>query len=292
MKINELIKNVQTYFEVSADLQFVDALSACKNKTKDWIKFDDAMSNAFAIVSKLTNECLLEYNKKTTLNGQDDSIALKLLETGFEIDEVRGLIHDLIIAAADTTSYTTLWFFHLLACNSNAQEKARTEVLALADNKRFRTVNLPFLGYCNDESMRMYPVAPFLTRILDEPIKLSEEWDETILKKHTLVLMSIYTMSRNGAYFENPNTFWPERWERDKNKKRKGVRPFASLPFGHGARKCIGKKIAEHQMIYFLARLLEKFRFQSENKSSEVRYKMKLIGMPDRPIRISLSNKL
>ena len=83
MKINELIKNVQTYFEVSAELQFVDASSACENKTKEWIKFEDAMSNAFEIVSKLTNECL-QYNEKSTSKGENDSIASKLLETGFE----------------------------------------------------------------------------------------------------------------------------------------------------------------------------------------------------------------
>ena len=168
-------------------MQFVDASRACEDKTKDWIKFEDAMSNAFDIVSELTNACL-QYKEESVLNGKD-SIASKLLDTGFEIDEVRGLIHDLIIAAADTTSYTTLWLFHLLACNENTQEKARKEVLGLPENKRLLTENLPYLRCCNEESMRMYPVAPFLTSILDAPIKLSEEWDDKILKKETLILI-------------------------------------------------------------------------------------------------------
>ena len=215
-----------------------------------------------------------------------------MVDNGFDKNEVRALIQDLIIAAADTTSYSTLWSFYLLACNPAIQEKARQELLQLPQNKRLSRENLPYLHWCNKESMRMYPVAPFLTRLLNRPIRLSEEWNEERLKKDQLILMSLYAMSRSDEYFENPKKFWPERWERVGKKQLRGVYgddgPFASLPFGHGARRCIGIKIAENQMTYFLARVLQNFKFQSENEN-EVKYRMKLIGMPDQPIHISLS---
>ena len=76
------------------------------------------------------------------------------------------------------------------------------------------------------------------------------------------------------------------------NKQFRGVygkeASYGSLPFGHGVRRCIGMKIVKHQMTYFLARLLENFTFKSENEE-EVRYQMRLVGIPDRPIQISLS---
>ena len=263
----------------------MDAKKECEEMTETWIKFENATTNTFNLVSSLTTECFS--------NDKDNGgLATELFDNGFNEDEVLALIHDLIIAAADTTSYSTLWSLYLLASNPTIQEKARNEVGKLPQNKLLLRENLPYLHWCNKESMRMFPVAPFLTRILDKPIKLSEEWNEEILKKDQLILMSSYAMSRNDKYFESPERFWPERWERVEKKQLRGVSgddgSFASLPFGHGARRCIGIKIAENQMTYFLARVLQTFKFQSENKN-EVKYQMKLIGMPDQPIHVSLS---
>ena len=283
-KVIDLIDNVQIFFEVSADLQFKSAENECEFMTEDWIKFEDAMTNTLILVSSLTTECFANVKERSGL-------ASRLRMEGFSVQEVSCLVQDLIIAAADTTSYSTLWSFHLLASNPSIQEKARNEVVSLNPDDDFSRENLKFLNLCNKESMRLYPVAPFLTRILNKPLRLSREWDENVLRKDRLILMSTYAMSRNDEYFENPDQFWPERWERIEGKRR-GVHGkdclYASLPFGHGARKCIGVGIAENQMAYFLGKLLQRFKFRSDNQT-QVKYQLKFIGVPDRPILISLS---
>lgn len=59
----------------------------------------------------------------------------------------------------------------------------------------------------------------------------------------------MFTSSRSEKYFNEPNEFKPSRWNRLKNNKYHGVtEPFASLPYGFGARSCIGQKIAHIQM--------------------------------------------
>jgi len=59
----------------------------------------------------------------------------------------------------------------------------------------------------------------------------------------------MFTSSRNEKYFTNSNEFKPDRWDRLKNNKYNGViEPFATLPYGFGARSCIGQKIAHTQM--------------------------------------------
>lgn len=70
----------------------------------------------------------------------------------------------------------------------------------------------------------------------------------------TLVLMSQYTMGRNPSSFSEPNDFIPERWQRT----GKGLHQNLShgcMPFGTGARSCIGKRVAELKMRMLIVRV-------------------------------------
>ena len=51
------------------------------------------------------------------------------------------------------------------------------------------------------------------------------------------VFANFYSMSRDSAYFPDPDSFIPERWDREKG----DVNAFTSLPFGFGPRGCYGK---------------------------------------------------
>lgn len=67
--------------------------------------------------------------------------------------------------------------------------------------------------------------------------------------------MSLYSSGRNDKYFPNPDAFQPDRWLRS-TKGYKGVtNPNASLPFAMGARSCIGKKIAETQILVTISKV-------------------------------------
>lgn len=59
--------------------------------------------------------------------------------------------------------------------------------------------------------------------------------------------------SKDEACFPRPNEYLPERWLRDK--PYGDIHPYASLPFSHGSRMCIGRRIAEQEMYIFLARV-------------------------------------
>lgn len=64
----------------------------------------------------------------------------------------------------------------------------------------------------------------------------------------------MFTSSRNGKYFQSPNEFKPDRWNRQINNKYYGViEPFATLPYGFGTRSCIGQKMAHTQMCLTIA---------------------------------------
>jgi ecdysteroid 2-hydroxylase len=82
--------------------------------------------------------------------------------------------------------------------------------------------------------------------------------------------MSAFTTGRDERYFRNAQNFMPERWNRHgpSNSMDMVMDPFASLPFGHGRRGCIGRRLAESQMYILLykVRNIQTFKFESKFK--------------------------
>lgn len=73
--------------------------------------------------------------------------------------------------------------------------------------------------------------------------------------------MSIYSSGRDEEYFPDADKFRPERWQRLSNDstsdgKNLVLDPFASLPFGHGRRACIGRRLAEVQSYILLNKVI------------------------------------
>lgn len=53
-------------------------------------------------------------------------------------------------------------------------------------------------------------------------------------------------------YVDDPHTFKPSRWLKGAEEK---LHPFASLPYGHGARMCLGRRFADLEMQVLLAKV-------------------------------------
>lgn len=56
---------------------------------------------------------------------------------------------------------------------------------------------------------------------------------------------------RLPEYFHKPNEFIPERWIKD-HALYENVHPYLVLPFGHGPRTCIARRLAEQHFQLFL----------------------------------------
>ena len=202
-----------------------------------------------------------------------------MLQSSFDEQDIVRIVNDLIIAAADTTSYSTLWTIYLLSLRNQNPEITG----------KFPTLDSHEIKNACREAMRLYPVAPFLTRIQQSPL----EFDGYSIESGQLILISIYAMGRNSDYFPDPDKFDPDRWIRNtKTGKLHGVRHgFASLPFSFGPRSCIGKELAKNQMEYLISSLFRDFDVQVLN-DHPVQMEMRLIGLPESTIRLRLKKKL
>lgn len=57
-------------------------------------------------------------------------------------------------------------------------------------------------------------------------------------------------------YVSNPKEFMPERWMSKQGEYR--IHPFASLPYGYGARMCLGRRFADLEIQILLAKVILK----------------------------------
>ncbi|XP_068083406.1 probable cytochrome P450 301a1, mitochondrial isoform X2 [Anabrus simplex] len=68
--------------------------------------------------------------------------------------------------------------------------------------------------------------------------------------------------------FPEPQKFIPERWLKDSDQLQK-AHPFVYLPFGFGARMCLGRRFAELETETLLANIFRNFRLQHDEELKE-----------------------
>lgn len=68
----------------------------------------------------------------------------------------------------------------------------------------------------------------------------------------TLLVIGYIDIYRDEKYFTNPNQFLPERWLNKDNK----MHPLSFVPFGVGPRSCIGRRIAELEIICLISEVI------------------------------------
>lgn len=56
---------------------------------------------------------------------------------------------------------------------------------------------------------------------------------------------------RQSHHFPDPLCFLPDRWLQQRN----ALNPYLVLPFGHGMRACIARRLAEQNMHVLLLRV-------------------------------------
>ncbi len=180
----------------------------------------------------------------------------------------------LLFAGQDTSAATLSWTLHLLSLHPDKQEMVAKELRSVLGDVVGKLVSksmisqMPYLDAVIKESMRLYPVAPFIVRMLTTDITIPNDETHTSDKytsKKTITLPAstfaciwIYALHRNPKLWDRPNEFLPERWidptlrSRDLGQEEYG----AYMPFAIGPRNCLGQPLAQVILRVVLARIL------------------------------------
>lgn len=187
--------------------------------------------------------------------------------------EIRDQILTFLLAGHETSASTMAWFFYLMCENQEKQDKIRAEIRAKIpklQNMTFETIqDLPLLTAAIKETLRLYPTIPLVARELDGSDELEYQNKSFQIKAGQRVMIPIAGMHRCEEYYDRPDDFVPERFvqgtmEFDKDAELKKDTPlmFTYMPFGRGARSCIGDRFAMNEMITILATLMHGFKME------------------------------
>src|SRR5688572_3429416 len=86
--------------------------------------------------------------------------------------------------------------------------------------------------------------------------------------KGHLVNCLVYSIHHDPKIYNDPESFRPERFSEEESKGRPS---YAYLPFGIGARTCIGNKFAMLEQAVILVELLRKYRVELIDPNYEIK---------------------
>ncbi|MEP0952926.1 MAG: cytochrome P450 [Paracoccaceae bacterium] len=159
----------------------------------------------------------------------------------------------LLLAGHDTTASATAWAFawlqrdpDLLGTINDSLRNSGDDDEALMGNEILEEVCL--------ETLRLSPVIPDIVRYLKEPLLLGG----TTLPAGINVGICTTLIQRDPTLFDDPLVFRPARW------RGKSADPHTFLPFGGGARKCIGAAFALQEMQLVLGTFLSRLTLKAK----------------------------
>jgi cytochrome P450 len=168
----------------------------------------------------------------------------------------------LLEAGHETTSRALTWTLYLLARAPEWQEQVREEVKAVAGNGPIRAEHLPSLRISQQvlkESMRLYAPVPVMSRLASEEIELNGH----TVPAGGMVIIPIFCIHRHRQLWDDPDRFDPARFTPE---REAGYARTQFMPFGAGARICLGSTFAMTEATVILATLVRAARFEWDGK--------------------------
>ncbi|MGM1065215.1 cytochrome P450 [Saccharothrix sp. Mg75] len=235
---------------------FVEALPLPGNR-----EFDRAVARMRAVVVDVIAAWRVEGVDRgdllsTLLLARDDS------GDGMTDEQVHDEVLTLLTAGVETTALALAWAFHEVARHPAVEERLLAEVDDVLGGRppAFADVGrLVLTGRVVDEVLRLYPVWVLMRRAT-APVDLAG----VAVRPGTEVIVSPHALHHDPAVFPDPHRFDPDRWA------TADVPRGGYVPFGAGARQCLGNAFARTEVVVTLATVLARWR---------------LAPVPGRPVR-------
>ncbi|MBI4783217.1 MAG: cytochrome P450 [Oscillatoriophycideae cyanobacterium NC_groundwater_1537_Pr4_S-0.65um_50_18] len=178
--------------------------------------------------------------------------------------ELRDELVSLLIAGHETTASAMAWALYWV----HALPEVRTKLLAELDalngdfSDPMAIARLPYLTAVCQETLRIYPIAMLtFPRQVQQPIELMGY----ALEPGMILVGCIYLVHQRPDLYPNPKQFQPERF------LDKKFSSYEFIPFGGGARRCIGEALAMFELKLALALILSRYELALAEPQSSVK---------------------
>ncbi|TGZ58331.1 Cytochrome P450 4C1, partial [Temnothorax longispinosus] len=149
-------------------------------------------------------------------------------------------------------------------------EKLREEISVTFNNNKIDAQHLLSMRYfymVYQETFRLFPIVPIISRQLTGDIKLGalSISESCTLPDGCYVMIPVFAIHRNPAYWYKPLEFIPERFSPENSSRR--LR-YTYIPFGTGLRDCLGQRYTYLSAATIIVNLLRRFRFTTTVSNS------------------------
>lgn len=178
--------------------------------------------------------------------------------TGMDDRQLRDELITLFATGHETTASSLSFVWYLLSQHPEAEARVHAEVDEVLAGRPVTFEDLPRLQYTSaviDETLRLYPPVWGIGR---EPLEDLQIGDYLVPKGAQLFMMP-WVVHRDPRFFDDPDTFRPERWLDGLLRKLPRQSYF---PFGGGPRVCIGLRFALLELRMVVATLAQNWQLR------------------------------
>jgi cytochrome P450 len=180
-------------------------------------------------------------------------------ETGAAMtdQELRDQLVSLLLLGYETTAGSLAWAFYLLHSHPAVLAQVRSEIASITppgtNLDPEAIAKLPYLNAVTQETMRLHPIALIGTPRM---AKVNLQIHDQSLTPGAIVVPCIYLAHQRAATYPQPQQFQPERF------LTKKYTSTEYLPFGGGARGCIGSAFAMYEIKLIITQILTQFELK------------------------------
>ncbi|KAG6442478.1 hypothetical protein O3G_MSEX002354 [Manduca sexta] len=273
-----------------------DAIVKCESGLHWWkifstpawhslVKYCDSLDNLIGKHVLEAEQALTFKLKDNEENITTSNILINSMLVGQEKmnpEDIATVIMDMLLIGVNTITSSMSFLLYYLAKYQRAQKLLYQEVVQLdshLDSEHLTKIReqTPYLQACLKETLRLVPPIPVLTRILPKNITL----DRYNIPRGTLIIMSTQDTALKESNYDDAAMFYPERWLKP---EAKDYHAFASIPFGFGARKCLGQNIAETLLSLLTVKIVQKYKL--EYHYGDIQPTRSFIAKPNKSLKI------
>jgi cytochrome P450 family 110 len=262
--LHELRARLQDFLnDPKFNLALIGQLEADLGESESWRAFRDE----FQQVRELLDAQVAR--RRAAMEGEgegaqpSDVLGMMLLarrEDGSALsdEELRDELVTLVVTGYETTATALAWALYWLA----QEPKVRAELVSLMRRLPLQeALAHPALDAFCKEVLRIHPVIPVVARQVQDTVEVAGY----TLPPGITVAPCIYLTHHRPDLYPDPDEFRPARFM----ERRYG--PYEYLPFGGGARRCIGMPLALWEMKVVLAALLPRAELELSEPGRRVR---------------------
>jgi cytochrome P450 len=185
-------------------------------------------------------------------------------EDGLSEQEMSDQVITFFVSGIATTASTLSWALYQMCRHPDLQRRLQAEADAMLGGRTAIFDDLPGLEFTRrvvTETTRLYPAGWIFTRTVTRDSELGGH----PLPADTVLLHSPYILHQRPDLFPDPGRFDPDRWS---GQDASGLPRGAFVPFGGGARKCIGDDFTLTQLTLALASIAARWQLDPVDAKS------------------------